>query len=147
MLQLLGVDSSVLKEALTHKKIIAKGEEVCLLVTTLLIYYETYMLRLSSFWLGFHAWHLFIYMSGLQLMSPLNQEQASSARDALSKAIYGRTFTWLVNKINASLSFKVHSNINLFMSVILEPQAVDVIVFGSLQWLIFKMFTEDHTVA
>ncbi|XP_047676445.1 myosin Ic, paralog b isoform X3 [Tachysurus fulvidraco] len=65
--RLLGVDSSVLKEALTHKKIIAKGEE---------------------------------------LMSPLNQEQASSARDALSKAIYGRTFTWLVNKINASLSFK-----------------------------------------
>lgn len=40
-------------------------------------------------------------------MSPLNQEQASSARDALSKAIYGRTFTWLVNKINDSLAFKV----------------------------------------
>lgn len=37
LLQLLGVDSSVLKEALTHKKIIAKGEEVCyILVTTLL---------------------------------------------------------------------------------------------------------------
>uniref|UniRef100_A0A3B4BWF0 Unconventional myosin-Ic n=1 Tax=Pygocentrus nattereri TaxID=42514 RepID=A0A3B4BWF0_PYGNA len=65
--RLLGVDGSVLKEALTHKKITAKGEE---------------------------------------LMSPLNQEQASSARDALSKAIYGRTFTWLVNKINDSLAFK-----------------------------------------
>ncbi|XP_030631997.1 myosin Ic, paralog b isoform X2 [Chanos chanos] len=65
--RLIGVDGSVLKEALTHKKIIAKGEE---------------------------------------LMSPLNQEQAASARDALSKAIYGRTFTWLVNKINASLEFK-----------------------------------------
>uniref|UniRef100_A0A671N5F7 Unconventional myosin-Ic n=1 Tax=Sinocyclocheilus anshuiensis TaxID=1608454 RepID=A0A671N5F7_9TELE len=71
--RLLGVDGTVLKEALTHKKIIAKGEE---------------------------------------LMSPLNQEQAASARDALSKAIYGRTFTWLVNKINDSLAFKVwtHSN-------------------------------------
>lgn len=33
-LQLLGVDGCVLKEALTHKKITAKGEEVwCLLVT------------------------------------------------------------------------------------------------------------------
>uniref|UniRef100_A0AAY4EQL5 Unconventional myosin-Ic n=1 Tax=Denticeps clupeoides TaxID=299321 RepID=A0AAY4EQL5_9TELE len=66
--RLLNVDGSVLREALTHKKIIAKGEE---------------------------------------LMSPLNQEQAGAARDALSKAVYGRTFTWLVNKINASLAFKV----------------------------------------
>uniref|UniRef100_A0AAX7VS13 Myosin Ic, paralog b n=1 Tax=Astatotilapia calliptera TaxID=8154 RepID=A0AAX7VS13_ASTCA len=39
-----------------------------------------------------------------QLMSPLNLEQASSARDALAKAVYGRTFTWLVNKINASIN-------------------------------------------
>ncbi|KAJ3590702.1 hypothetical protein NHX12_008651 [Muraenolepis orangiensis] len=39
----------------------------------------------------------------LGLMSPLNMEQASSARDALSKAVYGRTFTWLVNKINLHL--------------------------------------------
>uniref|UniRef100_A0A665VA26 Myosin Ic, paralog b n=1 Tax=Echeneis naucrates TaxID=173247 RepID=A0A665VA26_ECHNA len=51
--RLLGVNGAVLTEALTHKKIIAKGEE---------------------------------------LMSPLNLEQASSARDALSKAVYGRTF-------------------------------------------------------
>uniref|UniRef100_A0A672Z6R2 Myosin Ic, paralog b n=1 Tax=Sphaeramia orbicularis TaxID=375764 RepID=A0A672Z6R2_9TELE len=62
--RLLGVNGAVLTEALTHKKIIAKGEE---------------------------------------LMSPLNLEQASSARDALSKAVYGRTFTWLVNKINQML--------------------------------------------
>ncbi|XP_020780665.1 unconventional myosin-Ic isoform X1 [Boleophthalmus pectinirostris] len=64
--RLLGVNGAVLTEALTHKKIIAKGEE---------------------------------------LVSPLNLEQASSARDALSKAVYGRTFTWLVNKINASLAY------------------------------------------
>lgn len=58
-------------------------------------------------------------------MSPLNQEQACSARDALSKAIYGRTFTWLVNKINASLAFKVHleSTEYLFSRVIVDPGA------------------------
>lgn len=49
-----------------------------------------------------------------QLMSPLNQEQAYSARDALSKAVYARTFSWLVNKINDSLS--VH-NILLILSL------------------------------
>uniref|UniRef100_A0A3Q2GJI7 Myosin Ic, paralog b n=1 Tax=Cyprinodon variegatus TaxID=28743 RepID=A0A3Q2GJI7_CYPVA len=74
--RLLGVNGTVLTEALTHKKIIAKGEE---------------------------------------LVSPLNLEQASSARDALSKAVYGRTFTWLVNKINASLEYKdeAHSNFSV----------------------------------
>ncbi|XP_035288723.1 unconventional myosin-Ic-like isoform X1 [Anguilla rostrata] len=69
--KLVGVEGAALKEALTHKKIIAKGEE---------------------------------------LMSPLNLEQAASARDALSKAVYGRTFSWLVNKINHSLAFKDEVN-------------------------------------
>lgn len=65
--KLLGVDGSALGEALTHKKLTAKGEE---------------------------------------MISPLNFEQAMSARDALAKAVYGRTFTWLVQKINQSLAVK-----------------------------------------
>uniref|UniRef100_A0A3Q3EAT3 Myosin Ic, paralog a n=1 Tax=Labrus bergylta TaxID=56723 RepID=A0A3Q3EAT3_9LABR len=68
--KLLGVDGSALREALTHKKLTAKGEE---------------------------------------MISPLNFEQAVSARDALAKSVYGRTFTWLVQKINQSLTVKVHS--------------------------------------
>lgn len=64
---LLGVDGSALKEALTHKKLTAKGEE---------------------------------------MISPLNFELAVSARDALAKAVYGRTFNWLVEKINQSLALK-----------------------------------------
>uniref|UniRef100_A0A8D1HG06 Myosin IH n=2 Tax=Sus scrofa TaxID=9823 RepID=A0A8D1HG06_PIG len=62
--KLLGVHPWVLLEALTHRKIEAKTEEV---------------------------------------ICPLTPELSAYARDAMAKAVYGRTFTWLVNKINSSL--------------------------------------------
>ncbi|XP_023589424.1 unconventional myosin-Ih [Trichechus manatus latirostris] len=62
--KLLGVHPLVLLDALTHRKIEAKTEEV---------------------------------------ICPLTLDLSVYARDAMAKAVYGRTFTWLVNKINSSL--------------------------------------------
>ncbi|ELK31456.1 Myosin-Ih [Myotis davidii] len=38
-----------------------------------------------------------------EVICPLTLENSVYARDAMAKAVYGRTFTWLVNKINSSL--------------------------------------------
>lgn len=39
----------------------------------------------------------------VKVLSPFTIDHAIYARDALAKAIYGQTFTWLVNMINESI--------------------------------------------
>jgi myosin heavy subunit len=43
------------------------------------------------------------HIRGESIKVPLNVEQASDARDAMAKALYGNQFTWLVERINASI--------------------------------------------
>uniref|UniRef100_A0A3B4XW28 Myosin Ic, paralog a n=1 Tax=Seriola lalandi dorsalis TaxID=1841481 RepID=A0A3B4XW28_SERLL len=101
--KLLGVDGSALTEALTHKKLTAKGEE---------------------------------------MISPLNFEQAMSARDALAKAVYGRTFSWLVEKINQSLAVKVQTSIILKASSVIG--LLDIYGFEVLQHNSFEQFCINY---
>uniref|UniRef100_A0A8D2PMT3 Myosin IH n=1 Tax=Zosterops lateralis melanops TaxID=1220523 RepID=A0A8D2PMT3_ZOSLA len=101
--KLLGAHLSILQEALTHRKIEARSEEV---------------------------------------LSPLNVDLAFYARDAVAKAIYGRTFTWLVNKINGSLANKVG-----FMSGVLNKTVIgllDIYGFEVLDTNSFEQFCINY---
>jgi len=50
--------------------------------------------------------HRLIVANNEKVYSPLTEEQSVYARDALSKAVYGRLFDWLVKQLNKSLTNK-----------------------------------------
>ncbi|XP_071116024.1 unconventional myosin-Ic-like isoform X1 [Haliotis cracherodii] len=50
---------------------------------------------------------------GERVKTPLSQDQALYAKDALSKGVYDRLFTWIVHKVNSSLATKGKYRCNL----------------------------------
>uniref|UniRef100_A0A8B9SCM8 Myosin IC n=1 Tax=Apteryx owenii TaxID=8824 RepID=A0A8B9SCM8_APTOW len=85
--------------------------------------------------------HKKIIAKGEELISPLNLEQAAYARDALAKAIYGRTFSWLVNKVNKSLAYKVDEPF-VFLTYILG--LLDIYGFEVFQHNSFEQFCINY---
>ncbi|KTF96026.1 hypothetical protein cypCar_00012482, partial [Cyprinus carpio] len=80
-----------------------------------------------------------------EVLSPFTAEHAKYARDALAKAIYGRTFTWLVNKINESLVNKdstrktVIGLLDIYGFEVFDVNSVRTSPLGTNKWAIYHL--------
>lgn len=58
-----------------------------------------------------------LVMRGETVTSPMNIDQAMDVKDALVKGIYGRLFTWIVDKINSALMKSAKENVKNLRSI------------------------------
>ena len=68
---------------------------------------------------------------------PLKVGEASNARDALAKAIYGRLFDYIVNRVNQALPFKSSKN---YIGVL------DIAGFGKFFQIFVHLYSEISSV-